>query len=90
MLSYFPTNFGEHFKAQLQASSYESTSLFDEEVLKKVMAERKDDSAVSASLAVVKAFTFPVFGAGKSGSQASTAQSSQSPVTPPVRGRGRG
>ena len=75
-LSHFPAQVGPHFRALLAASSFACPNLFEYSVLDKVLAESREDSAVSATLALVKAVSFPVFGAAKSGQKASSDQSS--------------
>ena len=50
--------------------------MFEYSILDKVLAESREDSAVAANLALVKAMSFPVFGAAKSGQKASSDQSS--------------
>ena len=67
VLSHFPAHVGSHFRALLAASSFARPNLFEDSVLDKVLAESREDSAVSANLALVKAVYFPVFGAAKSG-----------------------
>ena len=55
------------------------------------LSESREDSAVSANLALVKAVSFPVFGAAKSGQKASSDQSSTAASSSSAsRGRGRG
>ena len=89
-LTHFPGHVGDHHKAQLQASSFAGSHLFEEEVLNKVLAESREDSAVSANVALVKGFTFPVFGKTKAGQD----QKAASPVVPRgqayQRGKGKG
>ena len=69
MLSHFPPHVGDHFKT-LQASSFDGPNLFDDEVLSKGLAESREDSMVSVNIAIAKAVTFPVFGAGMAGQKA--------------------
>ena len=94
VLSHFPPNVGKHFKDQLQASSFDSEYLFDETVLNRVLVESREDSAVSANVALSKAFSLPVFGGAKTGGKASTTQSSApqaaSSKQSSYRGKGRG
>ena len=96
ILSHFPANVGKHFRTQLQASSFDGEFLFEDSVLQRILVESREDSAVSANVALTKVINLPVFGAGKTASKASTEQSSSASgttATPPVftyRGRGRG
>ena len=76
ILSHFPANVGKHFRTQLQASSFKGEFLFDEEVLQRVLAKSREDSAVSANVALTKVISLPVFGGAKSGGKASTDQAS--------------
>ena len=65
--------------------------MYEDSVLDKVLAESREDSAVSANLALVKAVSFPVFGAAKSGQKASFDQSSTAVSSSSAyRGQGRG
>ena len=90
VLSHFPAHIGVHFHSLLAASSFDGPNLFEEEVLSRVLAESREDSAVSANLALVKAVSFPVFGAAKSGWKASSDQSSSAASSAAAsRGRGR-
>ena len=84
VLSHFPAHISSHFRSSL-VSSFTGPYLFDEEALLRVLAASREDSAVSANVALVKAVSFPVFGAGKSDRKASFDQSSAI-----SRGRGRG
>ena len=89
-LSHFPANVGGHFKTQLQGSSFQGKHLFEEEVLTRVMGESREDLQ-AASNARIASWSFPVFGAGKAGRQASGDQSSQaSSSTTSYRGKGKG
>ena len=99
ILSHFPANVGKHFRTQLQASSFKGELLFDESVLQRVLSESREDSAVSANVALSKVISLPVFGGAKSGSKASTDQASASSAstsnvsTPPIftyKGKGKG
>ena len=91
VLSHFPTHVGSHFRALLSASSFAGPNLFEDSVLDKVLAESREDSAVSVNLALVKAVSFPVFGAAKSGQKASSDQSSAAAASSSAsRGHGRG
>ena len=67
VLSHFPAHIRAHFCSLLAVSSCDGPNLFEEEVLSRVLAESREDSTVSANLASVKAVSFPVFGAAKSG-----------------------
>ena len=82
---------GSHFRVLLAASSFGDPNLFEDSVLDKILAESREDSAVSANLALVKAVSFPVFGAATSGQKASSHQSSFAASSSSAsRGRGRG
>ena len=85
-LAHFPAHVGEHHKAQLQASSFEGNFLFDEEVLRKALAESREDSAVSANVAISKGFNFPVFGKGGKVTETKVA----SPIVPKGQSAQRG
>ena len=75
----------------MAASSFAGPNLFEDSVLDKVLAESREDSAVSANLALVEAVSFPVFGAAKSGQKASSDQSSAAASSSSAScGRGRG
>ena len=92
-LSHFPANIGKNFKDRLQASNFDSEFLFDEGVLQKVLSESREDSAMSANLALSKAISLPVFGGSKATGKASTGQSSTAHTSAPkhnYRGKGRG
>ena len=62
ILKHFPGHVGEHHRAQLLASDYSGDLPFEDDVLKKVLAESREDSTVSANVAISKGFSFPVFG----------------------------
>ena len=90
-LSHFSAHVGSHFRALLAASSFAGSNLFEDSVLDKVLAECREDPTVSATLALVKAVSFPVFGAAKSGQKASSDQpSAAAAFSSASRGRGRG
>ena len=91
MLSHFPPHIGDHFRSQLAASSFSSPSLFEDEVLNRVMSESREDQSVSSCVSLAQAVSFPVFGAGKFARKASSDQASAaaSPLAAPG-GRGRG
>ena len=72
VLSHGPAHVGSHFRALFAGSSFACPNLFEYSVLDKVLAKSREDSAVSANLALVKAVSFPVFGAAKSGQKASS------------------
>ena len=83
-LTHFPGHIGEHHKAQLQASAYGGSQLFEEDVLTRVLSESREDSAVSANVALIKGFTFPIFG------KKAQEQKASSPVVPRGQGGQRG
>ena len=84
VLSHFPSHIGSHFRDLFSGSSFKGPHVFIDEVLTKVLA-------VSANLALVKAVSFPVFGAAKSGRKASSDQSLAAATSAAAsRGRGRG
>ena len=90
VLSHFPAHVRAHFCAFL-ASSFVGLFLFDEDALLWILATSREESAVSANMALVKAVSFPVFGAGKSDWKASSDQSSSAASSSAAsRGRGRG
>ena len=75
----------------MAASSFARPNLFEDSVLDKVLAESREDSAVFANLALVRAVSFPVFGAVKSGQKASSDQySTAASSSCASRGRRRG
>ena len=90
ILSHFPPHIGDHFKALLQASSFAGEFLFDDETLGKVLSESREDSAVSANVAISKGFSFPIFGKTKQSQDSKAA----SPVVPKSqvgqKGKGKG
>ena len=91
VLSHFPPHIGDHFKSQLAASSFAGPHLFEDAVLKRVASESREDSAVASNVALTKAVSLPIFGAGRAARKASSEQSSASaPSTSSYRGRGRG
>ena len=91
VLSHFPARIGPHFWAHLASSSFEGPYLFNDESLSQVLTASREDSAVSANIALTKAASFPVFGAGKSDRKASSDRSSNaSSSSAPSWGRGRG
>ena len=91
VLSHFPAYVGSHFRALLAASSFAGPNLFEDSVLDKVLVESREYSAVSANLDLVKAVSFPVFGAARSGQKASSDQPSTAAFSSSAsRGRGRG
>ena len=90
VLSHFPSHIGSHFCDLLAGSSFEGPHLFNDEVLTKILAEPREDSVVSANLALVKAVSFLVFRAAKSGQKVSFDQSSAATPATASRDRGRG
>ena len=87
-LSHFPPHVAAHFKAQLAASDFSSSGLFDEDTLASVLAATREDSQLEAQLAMAKAFSFPVF--GKAIKKAADPSASASASAPAQRGKGRG
>ena len=86
VLSHFPSHIGLHFHSSMASSSFIGPYLFDDKALLRVLAASREDSAVSANVALVKAVSFPVFGAGKSDRKVYSDRSSSAAS----RGRGRG
>ena len=56
MLSHFPMYIGSHFCVQLVSSSFNGPFLFDDDVLSAALTASREDSAVSANIAVTKRF----------------------------------
>ena len=90
MLSHFSEHIGSHFCAQLASSSFNGPFLFDDDVLSEVLTASREDSAVSANIALTKAVS-SAFGAGKSDREASSDWTSNtSSSSGSSRGKGRG
>ena len=75
ILSHFPSHVGKHHRDQLQASDFAGDLLFDDEVLKRVLSESREDSATSANVALTKRFKFPVFNKNSNNSNSKSSDS---------------
>ena len=90
VLSNFPAHIGPHCRAHLTSSSFEGPYLFNDEALTQVLTASREDSAISANIALTKAVSFPVLGAGNSNRKVSSDWSSNaSSSSAPSQGRGR-
>ena len=91
MLSHFPAHIDSHIRAQLASSPFNGPFLFDDEVLSAVLTASREDSAVSANIALTKAVSSLAFGAGKSDRKASSDRTSNASSSfASSRGKGRG
>ena len=70
IISHSPSHVGAHFKKELASSSFETSFLFDDEVVAKVVVASREDSHLEAQLSIAKAFTLPVFCGSATGSGA--------------------
>ena len=91
MLFHFPAHIASHFRAQLALSSFNGPFLFDDEVLSAVLTASREDSAVSANIALTKVVSSLAFGARKPDWKASSDRTSNaSSSSASSRGKGRG
>ena len=81
-MSHAPASVSDVQKRELLASSFSGESLFDESALDRVLGQVREDTALSAQLAISQAAPFS-FSAGKASRKASAEQPSDAPAPGP-------